>query len=101
MLTDFLEISDKVKKFPSQLSGGEQQRVAIARALVLEPDVLLADEPTGNLDSKTGVQVIRLLREVVTKLGKTLVLVTHDLSIAEAADVRITMENGVAVANDK
>ncbi len=99
MLTDFLEISDKVKKFPSQLSGGEQQRVAIARALALEPDVLLADEPTGNLDSRTGVQVIELLREVVTKLGKTLVLVTHDLSIAEAADVRITMENGVAVAN--
>lgn len=93
-LTDFLDISDNVKKYPRQLSGGEQQRVAIVRALVLEPDVILADEPTGNLDSRTGEQVMALLREVVTKLGKTLILVTHDLSIAETADVRVRMENG-------
>ena len=97
-LTDFLGISDKLAKYPRQLSGGEQQRVAIARALVLEPDVILADEPTGNLDSRTGVQVIELLREVVTKLGKTLVLVTHDMAIAERADRRIHMENGVCGA---
>jgi putative ABC transport system ATP-binding protein len=83
---------------PNQLSGGEQQRVAIARALVTEPKVLLADEPTGNLDSATGLAVLELLETLNRESAVALVIVTHDLSVAERARKRITMRDGVIVA---
>jgi putative ABC transport system ATP-binding protein len=87
-------LSDRGHHFPSQLSGGEQQRVAIARALANDPPILLADEPTGNLDSATGHQVIELLVEVNKKRGRTLVLVTHDPELAGLADEVISLRDG-------
>jgi putative ABC transport system ATP-binding protein len=82
---------------PNQMSGGEQQRVAIARALVTEPKVLLADEPTGNLDTKTGVAVLDLLEELNRESGAALVIVTHDLDVAARARTKVTMRDGVVV----
>ena len=89
-----LDLTDKRKKLPNQLSGGQQQRVAIARALIHRPKVLLADEPTGNLDSKNGREIVTLLKEAVLQMEQTLVLVTHDLSIASQADRTFVMEDG-------
>jgi putative ABC transport system ATP-binding protein len=87
-------LSERGHHYPSQLSGGEQQRVAIARALANEPPLLLADEPTGNLDSATGAQVIELLLNVNRQRGTTLVLVTHDPELAAVADVAIALRDG-------
>jgi putative ABC transport system ATP-binding protein len=87
-------LSDRAHHYPSQLSGGEQQRVAIARALANNPAVLLADEPTGNLDSATGRQVIEILLDVNKRKGTTLVLVTHDPALAAMADVTIRLRDG-------
>jgi putative ABC transport system ATP-binding protein len=87
-------LQDRGHHYPSQLSGGEQQRVAIARALSNEPMMVLADEPTGNLDSQTGHQVIDLLLSVNRTRGTTLVVVTHDAEIASMADVRIYLKDG-------
>ncbi|MEU7590039.1 ABC transporter ATP-binding protein [Micromonospora sp. NPDC049230] len=84
---------------PNQMSGGEQQRVAIARALVTEPTVLLADEPTGNLDSVTGAAVLELLEQLNVESGVALVMVTHDQEVAARAQRRITMRDGVVVAD--
>ncbi len=84
--------------YPSQLSGGEQQRVAIARALANEPAILLADEPTGNLDSATGRQVIDLLIDVNRRRATTVVLVTHDPELAERADITIALRDGHVVS---
>ena len=79
-------LEDQLKKFPNELSGGQQQRVAIARALSNKPAVIFADEPTGNLDSKTTEEVMSLLRSTVSELNQTLVMITHDQSIAKQAD---------------
>jgi putative ABC transport system ATP-binding protein len=87
-------LSDRGHHYPSQLSGGEQQRVAIARALANDPAVLLADEPTGNLDSATGTQVIEILLDVNRKRGTTLVLVTHDPALARMADISVQLRDG-------
>ena len=87
-------LAERRHHYPSQLSGGEQQRVAIARALANDPPILLADEPTGNLDSQTGHQVIDLLLEVNRTRKTTLVLVTHDPEIASVADVTVALRDG-------
>jgi len=90
-------LSDRAHHYPSQLSGGEQQRVAIARALANDPAILLADEPTGNLDSATGRQVIDLLLSVNRLRRRTLVLVTHDRDLASLADEVIALRDGAIV----
>ena len=92
---------DKYKAYPSQLSGGEQQRVAIARALVNRPAILLCDEPTGNLDKKSGQEVLSLLKYCAKEFGITLILVTHDLHVAEQADRILTIEDGKIIADTK
>ena len=90
-------LSERAQHYPAQLSGGEQQRVAIARAFACRPPVLLADEPTGNLDSQTGAQIIALLQRLHREEGATLVLVTHDPEIARAAERTIQLRDGRVV----
>ncbi len=82
---------------PAELSGGEQQRVAVARALVSKPAVVFADEPTGNLDSKSGAEVLRLLRQAVDEFGQTVIMVTHDAAAAAHADRLVTLRDGAIV----
>lgn len=89
-----LGIEDKIENLPSALSGGQQQRVAIARALASKPDLILADEPTGNLDTKTGEEVIALLKLSAEKYGQTLVIITHNEEIAQLADRILAIEDG-------
>ncbi|MBQ3501918.1 MAG: ABC transporter ATP-binding protein [Oscillospiraceae bacterium] len=96
-LVEALEISDKLDRYPDQLSGGEQQRVAIARALASKPAILLADEPTGNLDPKTGDQVLRHLKALAAQFHQTILLVTHDMEIAAMADRVIRLHNGEVI----
>ena len=89
-----LGIENKLQNLPNTLSGGQQQRVAIARALASKPDIIFADEPTGNLDSKTSDEVIGLLKLSVEKYGQTLVMITHDDEIAQIADRVLVIEDG-------
>ena len=98
-LVDMLGIGDRLGHLPGALSGGQQQRVCIARALANKPAILFADEPTGNLDGKTGREVLTLMRTVSNELGITMILVTHDLGVAEQADRIIRLEDG-RVAED-
>ena len=93
-LTDLLGLSDRLTHLPHELSGGQQQRVAIARALIAEPDIIFADEPTGNLDSKNGKDVMRMLEEIHHRFGKTLVVITHDSRIAKRATRQLVIEDG-------
>ena len=90
----FLELEEKLSNYPSHLSGGQQQRVAIARALVSKPAIILADEPTGNLDSRTIDKVIDLLQMPSEKFHQTIVMITHNPEIAQKADVKIRIEDG-------
>ena len=99
MLIEVLKIGDRLTHLPNALSGGQQQRVAIARALANKPAIMFADEPTGNLDGKTGQEVLSLLKYVSRELGITLILVTHDLSLAEQAQRIIKLEDG-RIIND-
>jgi putative ABC transport system ATP-binding protein len=97
-LLDEVGLAERAHHYPSQLSGGEQQRVAIARALANDPPILLADEPTGNLDSVTGRHVIDLLLSIHKSRGTTLILVTHDPELAAVADESIALRDGRVVA---
>ncbi len=90
-------MEDKIHALPNTLSGGQQQRVAIARALASRPAIILADEPTGNLDSKTELEVVSILKSCVTEYGQTLVMITHDETIAQMADRMIVIEDGKVV----
>lgn len=97
-LTERIGITDKLKSLPSTLSGGQQQRVAIARALASKPAIILADEPTGNLDSRTELEVISLLKACVNEYGQTLVMITRDETIAQMADRILVIEDGKVVS---
>jgi putative ABC transport system ATP-binding protein len=96
-LIDNVGLGDRLDHRPSELSGGQQQRVAIARALVTRPTVVFADEPTGNLDSRTGAEILDLLRASVTEYGQTLVMVTHDAGAASTADRILFLADGEIV----
>ena len=98
---DILEISDQKYKMPNELSGGQQQRVAIARALVTKPSLILADEPTGNLDSKSSSQVVYLLKKINKELGNTILMITHDDAVAQAAEKTLRIEDGKLVENNE
>jgi ABC-type lipoprotein export system ATPase subunit len=104
MAVDMLErvgLGDRLDHHPGQLSGGQQQRVAVARALVNEPAILMADEPTGNLDSRTSRDVIQLFRRLNEESGITVILVTHDRDIAANARRRITLRDGLVVQDER
>ncbi len=95
-----LHMEDKKELYPSMLSGGERQRVAIARALAIKPAIILADEPTGNLDTSTGHEVIGLLKGIAKQYNQTLIIITHNLDIAQMADRIIQIEDGMIVKDD-
>ena len=94
-LMQLLGIGSRLTHLPHELSGGQQQRVAIARALIAQPDVIFADEPTGNLDSRSGGEVMEMLSAIHEKMGKTLVIITHDNRMAGMADRRFSIVDGV------
>lgn len=96
-LLEEVGLTERAHHYPSQLSGGEQQRVALARALANDPPIVLADEPTGNLDTSNGRHIMELLRRIHTARGTTVVLVTHDADLASMADVRIVLRDGRVV----
>ncbi len=99
-LLKFLGLENRRKHHPSELSGGQQQRVSIGRALANKPAVILADEPTGNLDSKNSKEILELLKYSAKKYKQTLILITHDINIARAADRVITIEDGKITADE-
>lgn len=94
-------LSDKIHNLPTQLSGGEQQRVSIARSLVTDPEIILADEPTGNLDSKSGRGIMEIFEKLWKEEGKTVIMVTHDLKLAKYAHTTIELEDGRIIKTNK
>lgn len=100
LIIELLGLESKLKSMPNQLSGGQQQRVAIARALSSNPDIILADEPTGNLDSKTGMDVFSLLKVTSREFNQTIVMITHNEEIALMADRMIRIEDGRVVSGN-
>ncbi|MDP8233624.1 MAG: ABC transporter ATP-binding protein [Candidatus Saelkia tenebricola] len=94
---DFLKLTERVSHYPNQVSGGEQQRTSLARAIVTEPKILLCDEPTGNLDSQMGKEVLKLLQDINKERGTTIVVVTHDRDIASWMQRRAYMKDGMLV----
>jgi putative ABC transport system ATP-binding protein len=99
-ITEILGITDRLSHMPGELSGGQQQRVAIARALITRPAILLADEPTGNLDKKNTVEIVQLLKEANEKYGQTIIMITHDEEIAENAERKIAIEDGRIILDE-
>jgi putative ABC transport system ATP-binding protein len=99
-LLNSVGLAERVDHYPVQLSGGEQQRVALARAFILRPPIVLADEPTGNLDTANGEHILQLLLSLNSKEGTTLVLVTHDPALAAHASRRITLRDGLVVSDE-
>jgi putative ABC transport system ATP-binding protein len=99
-LLDIVGLADRRGHYPVQLSGGEQQRVALARAFMARPPILMADEPTGNLDSQNGQHVLDLLLELNRREQTTLVLVTHDPTLAEVADRRVNLRDGRIISDE-
>ena len=93
-LLTLVHLGDRLTHLPEELSGGERQRVAIARALSIYPPILLADEPTGNLDSRTGDDILALIRDLHSRLGATVVIVTHDMRVAQSCERTITLRDG-------
>lgn len=93
-----VDLAERINHFPSQMSGGEQQRVAIARAFITQPDILFADEPTGNLDSKTGKHITKLLFDLNKENGTTLILVTHDEKLADKCHRKVIVDSGKIIA---
>ena len=93
-LLDMVQLSHRVEHLPEELSGGERQRVAIARALSVYPPVLLADEPTGNLDTRTGGDILKLIEDLHSRLGSTILIVTHDLEVAERCSRTVSLRDG-------
>ena len=93
-IAGFLRLDNRLTHLPHELSGGQQQRVAIARALITKPDIIFADEPTGNLDSKSGGEVMEMLKDIWKKMKKTLVVITHDSRVAQMADRQFTIVDG-------
>ncbi|MCQ2490077.1 MAG: ABC transporter ATP-binding protein [Ruminococcus sp.] len=99
-LLELTGLKSKRRSFPSELSGGQQQRVAFARALIHKPELILADEPTGNLDSKNSHEIIEILKSSIRKYAQTLILITHDLSIAAQADRIFRMKDGILTESE-
>jgi putative ABC transport system ATP-binding protein len=100
-LLDLVQLSHRVEHLPDELSGGERQRVAIARALSVYPPILLADEPTGNLDSRTGQEILKLIEDLHAKLGSTILIVTHDLEVANRCSRTVTLRDGRIVEDGR
>ncbi len=98
---DMVGLADKMKSFPAQLSGGEQQRVALARAIVNNPDIIIADEPTGNIDPKMSLEIMELLITLNKKLGKTVIVVTHERSLVDHFKQRVIVINEGEIQNDR
>ena len=98
-LLDLVKLSARLDHLPDELSGGERQRVAIARALSIYPPILLADEPTGNLDTQTGADILRLISDLHATLGSTVLIVTHDMDVAETCQRTITIRDGTIVGD--
>ena len=97
VLLTLVQLAQRLHHLPEELSGGERQRVAIARALSIYPPVLLADEPTGNLDTRTGEEILTLIRDLHARLGSTVVIVTHDMNVARSCSRTITLRDGQVV----
>lgn len=100
-ILDLIELSNKRKSTPRELSGGQQQRVAIARALLFQPEIILADEPIGNLDSKNGIKIMELFRNINKEYGKTIIQVTHSEASAQYGDLIINLKDGVIISESR